>query len=134
MPLYFRNVDTELLTLTKPAALLRALRLAEAAILYSDAQTAGWFISFEVKGAGGNPAQVLTGLKRLFAGMTESARAEWEEADRRVFDFGYDLEGAERVQEMEISARFLAFAASVNATVRVTVYDENHTEREPAKR
>ena len=134
MSLYFRNVDIELLTLTKPAAFLRALRLADAAILFSDEQASGWFISFEVRGTGSNPAQVLAGLKRLFAGLTEGARTEWDEADRRVFDFGYDLEGAERVQETEIPARFLAFTASVDATIRMTVYDENHTDRAPAKR
>ena len=130
MSLYFRNVDVELLAFAKPVAFLRTLRQADASILISDEQSSGWFVCFEIGGLSGSAAQVLTGLKRFFAGLTPAARAEWDEADLRVLDFGYDLEDAERVRETEISSRFVAFAASVNASIRITIYDENHSSRE----
>ena len=40
----------------------------------------------------------------------------------------FDLKGADRSQSFDIPVPWLAFAARVNAIIRITVYDHNHSE------
>lgn len=127
MAFYFLNVDFELRTLKKPTAFVRALHRYEASLLRSAEIGDEWWTTFEMPGCSHSHIRILSEVKKLFASLTPRARAEWDGAKERILDFGYELTGADRIQEIDLHPRFLAFAVQVKASVRITVYDENHS-------
>jgi hypothetical protein len=123
MALRFLNVDLDVVTPTKPLALIRHFKM-DGVVLNSTDTGAGFLTTFEVSGETKTPAKVLAGFKKLFAELSPKAQEEWAAAKNREFNFGYEETKQEDITEIGFPPPFVAFAASVKATIALTIYHQ----------
>jgi hypothetical protein len=128
MAFHFLNIDLLILAREKPEALLRFFK-KHAIVLYAHWVGSEFEIIIEPDPPGRNTVnRAATAYRKMFAEMPLGARSQWDKAAKRQFDFGYDLVGSDRIQRIEVPKQFGAFIADVNATLVMTIYDENHSE------
>lgn len=125
MGLQFRNVDCEITSSTKPVEFIRCLGRFDIEPMWNGGNQR--LTAFEVHNDN-TEASTLRAFQKLFASLTPKARAEWDRASQRVFDFGYSFVRKRHFLRVSVSPKFVAFAAALNARIVVTIYDENHSE------
>ncbi|MFI6871052.1 hypothetical protein [Nocardia sp. NPDC050406] len=130
----FLNVDVEIRDDADLTALRDALQTVDTSVapLYCGAEDEGrWLLSFEVYvEPASEPDAVAAACCAAIERLPAEARARWDGAEDRVFDFGYDAVAESRTGAPMLSVGTLARLADLGARVAVSVYAHDIVSRE----
>jgi hypothetical protein len=121
----FLNVDVELTSRRQLKALAGELKKR---ILYHGRLNDGWLLTFETNSIQGKstPDGVIARLCKLIEKLSPAAMGEWEAAQSRVFDIGFESaptkKGQNVVVRSTISEDSLRRIADLGAKLDITCY------------
>jgi hypothetical protein len=129
----FLNIDLEILSARKPEHLLAGLG-DRIALLVSRSAPDGHFTAVEIAGHCTTPLLTMREYTRMLSALSGDGRREWEEASRRVFNFGYETEKTPAEVEIDLPSEVLAAVLDLGGSIEVTVYNnEQITESAPRR-
>lgn len=124
----FLNVDLEITTKAEPKNIIRDFA-EHTFMLYSGlTKSEDHLTIFEIAEPAKTEVETIKGFAKLIARMSSEARAEWESAAARVFDFGYEVEPTFKMVDVNIDLEATRLISACGATMRITIYrhDKNN--------
>jgi hypothetical protein len=117
----FLNIDLEIITSEEPTHLLNDFG-QHGLILFSGPVESGYLRTVEVLGESNTSESVMSAFVILFKRLSDLGKAEWQNALKREFNFGYEVDDLEARVELSVSPDFVAFVATHQASLGVTIY------------
>ena len=121
----FLNVDVELICRRRLTVLVDELKKW---ILYDGRINGGWLLSFETNSIRGKstPDGVISKLCKLIHNLSPAAKLDWESAQTRVFDIGFESAPLTKPMTFAVRSRIstesLKRIADLDATLNITCY------------
>ncbi len=95
-----------------------------------------FFASFECDEHLTNPNSLISIFLGLVESLDERAAAQWESADSKVFDIGYEADSEQGRLQSDLSPDVIQRVANFGASLRITIYPKTNatTSRSTADR
>ena len=91
-------------------------------VLTNDKTGEFYFAYFEIAGSHAGPNEDIEYFCSLIEGLSEKSRNLWESTFYRIFDMGYEAGTSNNSYSSDLRESVLKRIASVNASVRITIY------------
>ncbi|PQJ29354.1 hypothetical protein [Rubritalea profundi] len=124
MPVEFINIDLEIEFSEPLDHLCRELDEAGCLVLYNGSSDTGFLASFEIEDeeSRDDPNAIIISFCDAINSLGEQALLVWDQADRRVFDIGYESCPPEGVFTSALRCEVLDQIAKCGADVKITIY------------
>lgn len=119
----FLTIDLDIYTRKAPKAILADLG-DDVHVLYSDDTGDGYLTAMEASWYPcTTPRSNMRAFRKILAKLSARGRKEWDEATKRIFDFGYEFKQTPPKTKIELPADVIAMVHDLGGTVCITVYN-----------
>lgn len=130
MAVQYLNVDLEIESPRSLSHILQEFSESGISCLGYFETGRGHFANFEVTALPSDPNSIVSEFCDDIEGFREDAAAAWAGAHRRTFDVGFDSDRSAGCSRFEIKADTVRRAATLGASLRVTIYRLSDTTAE----